>query len=556
VPLDFPNTPTDGQIFNAAGVSWMWDGVKWTSVLSAGGPFLPLAGGTMTGPLYWTATGGTVPRSAQDRSAEVLYAEDYGVVPNAADNTAALQAFFAALQAFAVIGVRGVLPSGILRFTTPLVLNVKQFFALAGSGMAATQLLYTGADATVDLLHIVSCSNFSLDGFTVDSQTVMTAGAGLHLEMCGSCWLDQIKIGGQSGATHTGSDGNLHYNLWNGVWFDKTGIAALKVFELAAQNDACRVNGVVGSGAGNKADVFLGFGKIMCSRVGVHIGGAFGGFCIDDTSIIANWNNCVIDQALAAEANREIFLGDHAMFDTAGYVGTPTAPGPVNPGGGAVGDNIIVNDPGGGFLVIRGWAVSAGGSDIHIIAWAGVIRVDGCLIAYAHDDGIRIDTPTPYVIVTPGTNIHDVTGYGINQTVAMNPVLGAPAFTVTHAGNLSPTTKLQLNVETLGVSFAPQLVAAGTTQATAAPIVASLSRVTSVAAGSGVRLPVAGNGAKFDVINTQATALTVYPPVGWSIYGGAANASRTLAQGYRLSVIADVVGSQWMIDYTGPLVVP
>jgi hypothetical protein len=76
--LDFPNVPTDGQIFNAAGVSWMWDGTKWTSVLSAGGPFLPLAGGSMTGPLNFTATGGNTSRSAQDRAADTVNVRDYG----------------------------------------------------------------------------------------------------------------------------------------------------------------------------------------------------------------------------------------------------------------------------------------------------------------------------------------------------------------------------------------------------------------------------------------------------------------------------------------------
>ena len=66
MPLDFPNSPTVNQVFNAAGVSWMWDGVKWTSVLSSGGPFLPLSGGTVSGnvsvgadkPNYVTIAGG------------------------------------------------------------------------------------------------------------------------------------------------------------------------------------------------------------------------------------------------------------------------------------------------------------------------------------------------------------------------------------------------------------------------------------------------------------------------------------------------------------------
>jgi hypothetical protein len=48
MPLDFPNSPTTGDLFNGAGVTWRWDGVKWTSVLSSGGPFLPLSGGTLS----------------------------------------------------------------------------------------------------------------------------------------------------------------------------------------------------------------------------------------------------------------------------------------------------------------------------------------------------------------------------------------------------------------------------------------------------------------------------------------------------------------------------
>lgn len=56
MPLDFPNSPTTGDLFNGAGVTWRWDGVKWTSVLSSSGPFLPLAGGNMSGMLGITGT--------------------------------------------------------------------------------------------------------------------------------------------------------------------------------------------------------------------------------------------------------------------------------------------------------------------------------------------------------------------------------------------------------------------------------------------------------------------------------------------------------------------
>jgi hypothetical protein len=52
--IDFPASPTVGQQFTAAGVTWTWDGTKWAaSGLSVA--FLPLAGGTMSGPIVLAA---------------------------------------------------------------------------------------------------------------------------------------------------------------------------------------------------------------------------------------------------------------------------------------------------------------------------------------------------------------------------------------------------------------------------------------------------------------------------------------------------------------------
>jgi hypothetical protein len=48
--IDFPNNPTVGQQFTAAGVTWTWDGTKWTSN-GLNTPYLPLSGGTLSGPL-------------------------------------------------------------------------------------------------------------------------------------------------------------------------------------------------------------------------------------------------------------------------------------------------------------------------------------------------------------------------------------------------------------------------------------------------------------------------------------------------------------------------
>jgi hypothetical protein len=55
--LDFPASPSNGQTFAGPGnVVWIYDGAKWT-IQGAGGStaWLPLAGGTMTGPLLLNA---------------------------------------------------------------------------------------------------------------------------------------------------------------------------------------------------------------------------------------------------------------------------------------------------------------------------------------------------------------------------------------------------------------------------------------------------------------------------------------------------------------------
>lgn len=421
------------------GNSSQW--VRAENQVGTGGPFLPLAGGTMTGPLnYAPSNPNTVTRSAQDRAGQILYAEDYGVIPGAPDNTAALQVFLSALQA-AGSGYKGVLPRGWIYFTAPLTFANVQHWTLEGAGTSTTWLVYKGASTTVDILTISGCANFRLGGFHLDSNTVMTAGTGLHISNGSHGFLTDIMVGGQSGATHIGGDSNLHYNLWNGLWFDKVDFITLSNFEAAGQNDGVRLNGAVGSGF--KADMLMQFGKIMGCVVGLRVGGAFGGLLADNIDVIGNWHNFVIDQSLAAEFNRENFLGPHAVFDSSGALSSPTVPGPAAQGG--VGDNILINDPNGGFLVIKGWASAAGGggSNIHVVAWSGTINIDGCLIPYASADGIRIDTTVPTVIVSPTTQLHGNAGYGINQTVAMNPVIGSPRLFSNTAGALSPTTQLQ-----------------------------------------------------------------------------------------------------------------
>lgn len=57
--VDFPNNPSLNQTFVSGNQTWVWDGVKWVvgGSPTAGSPYLPTAGGTMTGPLIAQAAG-------------------------------------------------------------------------------------------------------------------------------------------------------------------------------------------------------------------------------------------------------------------------------------------------------------------------------------------------------------------------------------------------------------------------------------------------------------------------------------------------------------------
>jgi hypothetical protein len=65
--LDFPDTPTVGATYTAGGIVWTWDGTKWAATgTSQAGVYLPLTGGTLTGPL--TAPSATIQGGSIDNA--------------------------------------------------------------------------------------------------------------------------------------------------------------------------------------------------------------------------------------------------------------------------------------------------------------------------------------------------------------------------------------------------------------------------------------------------------------------------------------------------------
>jgi hypothetical protein len=91
-----------GQLFIQYddGSSVQWVSANSIDASTLEGSFLPLTGGTMQGPLNYTATGGTVPRSAQDRAQSMaLTVEDFGAKGDqVTDDTAAFNAYASYLR--------------------------------------------------------------------------------------------------------------------------------------------------------------------------------------------------------------------------------------------------------------------------------------------------------------------------------------------------------------------------------------------------------------------------------------------------------------------------
>lgn len=142
MPLDFPSNPTQGESWvGGNGVTYIWDGSKWVAqgIGAGSGVFLPLAGGTMLGPLNVLQTSqtgqpipGSVTRSVQAEFGEVANVYNFGAIGDGVtDDTAAFQA---AIATGHVVHV----PRGTF-FLGPITLNQ----AMYGDGMDATVLLYS-----------------------------------------------------------------------------------------------------------------------------------------------------------------------------------------------------------------------------------------------------------------------------------------------------------------------------------------------------------------------------------------------------------------------------
>ena len=155
------------------------------------------------------------------------------------------------------------------------------------------------------------------------------------------------------------------------------------------------------------------------------------------------------------------------------------------------------------------------------------------------------------ITVTPAAGVLTITNAGVTSLAgtANQVTVSAATGSITLS---TPTTfiapgSVQVTTD-LHQTQATAVTAAGATQGTATAITARYNVVTTVAAATGVILPLAVSpfGQEHYVTNRGANALNIYPNTGAAIGAGAANAAVVLAVGQEVTFVA-ISTTQWHV---------
>ena len=74
--IAFPPNPTIGQLYTFNNTTWVWNGTVWANA-NTGTNFLPLAGGTMTGPIALNGGGSYITENYVDNSGFTINQRNY-----------------------------------------------------------------------------------------------------------------------------------------------------------------------------------------------------------------------------------------------------------------------------------------------------------------------------------------------------------------------------------------------------------------------------------------------------------------------------------------------
>ena len=323
------------------------------------------------------------------------------------DDTTALSNFFGSITSNTTIsfpgGVTCIFKSVL---TLPFYNNLVWLFN-------GSTLKYTGANTNTNLVQggLVgntgggaagcSLSRWTIRDLTISSATVMTGGDGFVISDGCDFHIDHIVVG-------NGLNGNN--NLYNGAHINGGNTVYITNYSFRGSNNDELVNGDGASGGNLQAtDLFHNMGNLANGgNIGLHVGGNCGGCSWDNTDVVGNYKNVLIDQSQVAIQNRQVRFGPNFASDGLG-------------GGGTIG--VDLEDPGasGSQLFCIGCWISTAADCLNIgaaVNWE--IHLIGARIENCPTEGISVGSGSVRLIVDGGAIAQNGTG------IYNNPSAGAP----------------------------------------------------------------------------------------------------------------------------------
>lgn len=322
---------------------------------------------------------------------------DYGAVGDGAtDNLAAIQAAIDAASEHA----RGLpqgggavvyVPSGLFKVSGTLRITQSNV-GIQGIGVGSV-IQGTAADGDIiyagtDDVSSGEVRNVFFEHFAITAGIVKTSGAAIHCQHAVRFRIEDV----QAAPAEVGPGG-----LYDGLVFEHFDNTVVSRVQVWAQRKGVACWGRNDQGYG--ANLWICGGSRIASNntpgsVGVHIGGSSGGVVIEDTDVIVNETNVLIDDTLSGAPNREIFL-NQVFIDSAAGHGLDVGPQGVgllhlnNTWISASGRNVLGNGehtkgfPDGNNFTYRGDADAIPGMEN-----LNTVIVDGCRIFNAFGSGI------------------------------------------------------------------------------------------------------------------------------------------------------------------------